>query len=79
MRDDRAQPERKPRRSYSICDNDSARFGAQAASTELDRTVLLKDLMSPPSYELEEDNLLSRELYFDVPIRDYHAFEMSVL
>ena len=42
------------------------------------RSVRLKDLMGPASYERQGDDLLSRGLYLDVPAWGYHVFEVSV-
>jgi hypothetical protein len=43
------------------------------------RTVRLKDLTAPASYDRDGDDLLSRGLYLDLPPWSYHVFEMSAL
>ncbi len=40
------------------------------------RTVRLKDLMGPASYDRNGDELLSRGIYLDVPAWGYHVFEL---
>jgi hypothetical protein len=42
------------------------------------RTVRLKDLMGPASYDRDGDDLVSRGLYLDLPPWSYHVFEMTV-
>jgi glycosidase len=42
------------------------------------RTVQLKDLMGPASYDRDGDELLSRGLYLDVPGWGYHVFKVSI-
>ena len=41
------------------------------------RTVRLKDLMGPASYDRNGDELLSRGIYLDARAWDYHVFELS--
>jgi len=42
------------------------------------RTVQLKDLTGPASYERDGNNLHSEGLYLDMPAWGYHVFEMSL-
>jgi len=39
--------------------------------------VLLRDLMSPASYDRSAAELVSRGLYLDMPAWGYHVFEVS--
>ena len=41
------------------------------------RTVRLKDMMGPASYDRDGGELLSRGLYLDLPAWGYHVFEVS--
>jgi hypothetical protein len=41
------------------------------------RTVRLKDLMGPASYDRDGSDLVSRGLYLDVPAWNYHVFEIG--
>jgi glycosidase len=43
------------------------------------RTVRLKDLMGPASFDREGNDLVSRGLYLDMPPWGYHVFEMIAL
>jgi hypothetical protein len=43
------------------------------------RTLRLKDLMGPASFDRDGNDLLSRGLYLDMAPWSYHVFEMSVL
>ena len=52
---------------------------AQPQSGQADRTVRLRDLMSPASYDRDGNDLTSRGLYLDLPPWSYHVFEMSML
>jgi len=41
------------------------------------RTVRLKDLMGPASYDRDGNDIVSRGLYLDMPPWSYHVFEMA--
>ena len=41
------------------------------------RTVQLKDLTGPASYDRDGGDLASRGLYLDLPPWGYHVFEMT--
>ncbi len=43
------------------------------------RTLRLKDLMGPASYDRDGNDLLSGGLYLDMPPWSYHVFEMTAL
>jgi hypothetical protein len=47
--------------------------------SQADRTVRLKDLMSPANHERDGDDLLSQGLYLDLPAWGCHLFGMAIL
>ena len=48
-------------------------------SDQTGRRVLLKDMMSPASFDRKGDDLASRGLYLDLPPWGFHVFEMSAV
>jgi len=43
------------------------------------RTVRLKDMMGPASFDRDGSDLVARGLYLDLPPWGYHVFEMTAL
>ncbi|MFM0512963.1 alpha-amylase family glycosyl hydrolase [Paraburkholderia sp. RL17-373-BIF-A] len=41
------------------------------------RTVRMKDMMGPASFDRDGNDLISRGLYLDLPLWSYHVFEMT--